>query len=173
MGKRKGGMGLAVAAAAGLYLAGSHAGHGHGGIPILDSFGSAPVHGGRQAVAYARDQLGCPYVWGGTGPCGSGFDCSGLAMDAWASAGVTIRRTSQDQWATLPHVGTPRPGDLVFFAGGDGTPSAPGHVGIVIGPHRMIEAYATGVPVRVSFFGTSGSPAGDQNPVGYADPGEH
>ena len=33
-----------------------------------------------QAVAFAYNQLGCPYVFGGTGPCGSGFDCSGLTM---------------------------------------------------------------------------------------------
>ena len=33
-----------------------------------------------KAVAFAFAQLGCPYVFGGTGPCGAGFDCSGLTM---------------------------------------------------------------------------------------------
>jgi peptidoglycan DL-endopeptidase CwlO len=33
-----------------------------------------------KAVAFAFAQLGCPYVFGGTGPCGAGFDCSGLMM---------------------------------------------------------------------------------------------
>ena len=43
-----------------------------------------------KAVAFAYNALGCPYVFGGTGPCGSGYDCSGLTMQAWASAGVSI-----------------------------------------------------------------------------------
>jgi len=62
------------------------------------------------------------------------------------------------------------PGDLVFFAGSDGTPTAPGHVGLVIGKNTMIEAYATGTPVRVSTFGTPQSPSGDGTVVGYAQP---
>src|SRR5208337_3496342 len=39
------------------------------------------------AVAFVFAQLGCPYVYGSTGPCKDGFDCSGLVMSAWASAG--------------------------------------------------------------------------------------
>src|SRR5262249_40629882 len=54
-----------------------------------------------KAVAFAFAQLGCPYVFGGTGPCGAGFDCSGLTMQAWAAAGVAIPRTSEAQ-AGLP-----------------------------------------------------------------------
>jgi cell wall-associated NlpC family hydrolase len=131
---------------------------------------SAPVHGSRQAVAYAREQLGKPYEWGGTGP--GAFDCSGLTMQAWASAGVSIPRTAAEQFAQEPRVAEPRPGDEVFFAGADGTPSEPGHVGLVIGRHLMIEAYATGYPIRISHFGTASSPPGDGDPVGYADPGE-
>jgi cell wall-associated NlpC family hydrolase len=63
-------------------------------------------------------------------------------------------------------------GDLVFFAGSDGTPAAPGHVGLVVGKNLMIEAYATGFPVRVSAFGTAQSPPGDGKGkvVGYAQP---
>ena len=62
------------------------------------------------------------------------------------------------------------PGDLVFFAGADGTVKAPGHVGLVISKNTMIEAYATGTPVRVSAFGTAQSPPGDGAVVGYAQP---
>ena len=96
------------------------------------------------AVTYAEDQLGKPYLFGGTGP--AAFDCSGLVMMAYRAAGVTIPRTSQQQWKLLPHVPASKvlPGDLVFFAGGDGTVKAPGHVGLVIGKNTMIEAYATG-----------------------------
>ena len=39
------------------------------------------------AVAFVFKQLGCPYNYGATGPCSVGFDCSGLVMSAWASAG--------------------------------------------------------------------------------------
>ena len=130
----------------------------------------APAGAAGQAIAYAEAQLGKPYLWGATGP--DAFDCSGLVMEAYASADVTIPRTSQDQWATLPHIppGGQRPGDLVFFVGADGTATAPGHVGLVLGRHRMVEAYATGYPVRISHYGTPDSPAGDQAPTGFARP---
>jgi peptidoglycan DL-endopeptidase CwlO len=132
----------------------------------------APAGAARRAIAYAEAQLGCPYLWGGTGPCGTGFDCSGLVMQAYAFAGVAIPRTSEAQWAGLRHIpaGDQEPGDLVFFAGGDGTMAAPGHVGLVLGPHRMVEAYAPGYPVRISHYGTPDSPPGDQEPAGFARP---
>ena len=112
--------------------------------------GAAPGKAAAAAIAYARAQLGKPYEWGGTGP--DAFDCSGLVMRAYASAGVGIARTSQAQWATERQVSSPQPGDLVFFAGADGTMTSPGHVGIVIGHGDMIEAYGTGVPVRVASY---------------------
>jgi cell wall-associated NlpC family hydrolase len=123
-----------------------------------------------EAVNYAEAQLGKPYLFGGTGP--DAFDCSGLIMMAYRSAGVNIARTSQQQFKTLPAVPANKvvPGDLVFFAGADGTPKAPGHVGLVIGKNTMIEAYATGTPVRISTFGTAQSPPGDGTVVGYAQP---
>jgi peptidoglycan DL-endopeptidase CwlO len=122
------------------------------------------------AVSYAEEQLGKPYLFGGTGP--AAFDCSGLVMMAYRAAGVTIPRTSELEWADLPHVTAAKvqSGDLVFFAGADGTPKAPGHVGLVIGKNLMIEAYATGTPIRVSAFGTAQAAPGDTNVVGYAQP---
>ena len=122
------------------------------------------------AVNYAQAQLGKPYLFGGTGP--DAFDCSGLVMMAYRAAGVDIARTSEQQYATLPHVPANKvvPGDLVFFAGSDGTPKSPGHVGLVISKNTMIEAYAVGTPVRVSTFGTPQSPLGDGTVVGYAQP---
>jgi peptidoglycan DL-endopeptidase CwlO len=100
------------------------------------------------AINFAQAQLGKPYLFGGTGP--DAFDCSGLVMMAYRAAGINIPRTSEEQWAELPHVAPANvePGDLVFFAGADGTPTSPGHVGLVIGHDKMIEAYATGVPIR-------------------------
>ena len=56
----------------------------------------------QKAVAFAYAQLGCPYVYGGTGPCHLGYDCSGLAQASWAAAGVAIPRDTYEQWAALP-----------------------------------------------------------------------
>ncbi len=102
-----------------------------------------------KAVAFAYSKIGCPYVWGGTGPCGSGYDCSGLTMSAWASAGVSIPRTSEEQWAQLPHVSTAnmQPGDIMVFNGA-------GHVGIYVGNNKLIDAPQPGMDVElISFSG--------------------
>jgi cell wall-associated NlpC family hydrolase len=95
-----------------------------------------------QAVAFAYNQLGCPYVFGGTGPCQSGYDCSGLTMSAWASAGVSIPRTSYGQ-ATLPGVSLSalQPGDILEFAGDS-------HVGIYVGGGMLIDAPQPGMSVE-------------------------
>jgi peptidoglycan DL-endopeptidase CwlO len=125
------------------------------------------------AIDFAEQQLGKPYLWGGTGP--DAFDCSGLVMMAYRAAGIYLQRTSQAQWASEPRVPASQvePGDLVFFAGSDGTPASPGHVGLVIGKNKMIEAYATGFPIRISTFGTPTSAAGDQKVVGFTRPWAH
>jgi cell wall-associated NlpC family hydrolase len=118
------------------------------------------------AIGYAEQQLGKPYLWGGTGP--DAFDCSGLVMMAYRTAGIDIPRTSQQQWAWGPRIKTSQvqPGDLVFFAGSDGTQTSPGHVGLVIGGGMMIEAYATGFPIRVA-------PYAGRDPVGFTRPWAH
>jgi cell wall-associated NlpC family hydrolase len=135
--------------------------------------GRVPNQAIATVLAYARQQLGKPYLWGGTGP--DAFDCSGLVMMAYRAVGISIPRTSQQQWAWGPKIpaNQVQPGDLVFFAGSDGTQTAPGHVGLVIGKGMMIEAYATGYPVRVSSYGTPGAPAGDGTPVGFTRPSAH
>ena len=123
-------------------------------------------------IAFARQQIGKPYLWGGTGP--DAFDCSGLMMMAYRAANIDIPRTSEEQWVWGPRVppGHEQPGDLVFFAGSDGTTTSPGHVGLVIGHGQMIEAYATGFPIRISVYGPGGAP-GDTNPVGFTRPWAH
>ncbi len=90
-----------------------------------------------QAVAFAYSKLGDAYVYGATGP--SVFDCSGLAQASWASAGVSIPRTTYSQVASLPSVplSSIQPGDLLFFDGD-------GHVGIYVGGGYLIDAPTTG-----------------------------
>lgn len=104
-----------------------------------DAAASAP---GARAVAFARAQLGKPYVWGATGP--RSYDCSGLTQAAWRAAGITLPRTTWDQVKAAPRIATKdlRPGDLVFFY------ADISHVGIYIGGGRMIHAPRPGTSVR-------------------------
>jgi peptidoglycan DL-endopeptidase CwlO len=118
------------------------------------------------AIAFAEAQVGKPYLFGGTGP--DAFDCSGLVMMAYRAAGIDIPRTSQEQWAWGPRIrpDQAQPGDLVFFVGADGTQTSPGHVGMVIGRGLMVEAYATGFPIRIA-------PYTGRDPVGFTRPWAH
>lgn len=116
-----------------------------GAIPKVEEPTSPPppVKGGAsKAVATAAAQIGKPYEWGAEGP--DSFDCSGLTMYAWKSAGVSIPRSSRAQYAGLPHVSKSelRPGDLVFY----GNPIH--HVGIYEGGGVYINAPETGEHVR-------------------------
>lgn len=113
-----------------------------------------------KVVEEAKTQLGVKYVYGGEDP-GVGFDCSGLTQWCYSKAGLTIPRTSQEQFASMVKI--PRKsvvaGDLVFFVGSD--PPSPGHVGIVISLEKgsvdkMIDAPFTGAVVRYDDFGNHG-----------------
>jgi cell wall-associated NlpC family hydrolase len=95
------------------------------------------------AVQFVYDQLGCPYVYGGTGPCKDGFDCSGLVQAAWAAAGIDIPRDTYEQWAALPHISSSdiEPGDLLYYNG-------EGHVAMYVGGGYIIDAPSTGYDVE-------------------------
>ena len=94
-----------------------------------------------KVVAFVYAQIGKPYVFGASGP--SSYDCSGLTSAAWASVGISIPRTSQEQWASLPHVPTSdmQPGDILVFNGA-------GHVGIYVGGGMMVDSPHSGLNVQ-------------------------
>ncbi|WP_262056154.1 C40 family peptidase [Streptomyces sp. STR69] len=96
----------------------------------------------RQAVAFARAQVGKPYVWGAAGP--GSYDCSGLAQAAWKAAGVTLPRatTAQANAGTTVPLDDAQPGDLVFFH------ADVSHVGVYVGDGMMIHAPKPGAYVR-------------------------
>ena len=113
----------------------------------------SPSGAARQAVAFAMAQIGKPYLWGAAGP--SAYDCSGLMLAAYRSAGVYLPRVSRAQWYAGPHVGLGElaPGDLVFFAHDVRAPSTIHHVGMYIGGGAMVEAPYTGARVRTASIG--------------------
>lgn len=110
---------------------------------------TAPSEQAAAAVAAATTRLGMPYTWGATGP--DTFDCSGLIHWAYASAGVTVPRTTRQQHAGLTPVPLDRilPGDLVLYASGPDAGSIH-HVGLYIGSGLMIHAPRTGDVVRLA-----------------------
>lgn len=104
-----------------------------------------------EAVDVGLRYLGVPYVWGGSSP--SGFDCSGLTQYVYREIGISIPRTSREQFRSGSHVASDRldllvPGDLVFFGYG-GDPGMVHHVGIYAGDGNYLHAPYTGASVRV------------------------
>ncbi len=132
-----------------------------GGYAGAVSGSSSGQSAGMAAVQAAESQLGVPYVWGGE-QAGVGFDCSGLVQWAWAQAGVSIPRTTETQWPSLPHVslGALEPGDLLFYFNLDGD-SQVDHVVMYVGsgPYgsdTVIQAPFTGSTVQFAPLFTSG-----------------
>jgi cell wall-associated NlpC family hydrolase len=128
-----------------------------GSAPV--SFPKVPASGGAaKAVAYARAQVGKPYVYGADGP--DSFDCSGLTMMAWAQAGVSLPHSSSAQYAATRHVSSSdlQPGDLIFYY------SPISHVAIYVGGGMQVAATHTGDYVRLQALHTGivgyGRPAG-------------
>jgi cell wall-associated NlpC family hydrolase len=109
----------------------------------------APSGTAAAAVRTALAQVGKPYRWGATGP--ATFDCSGLVRFAYADAGLSLPRTSRQQWSAGRHVQVAglRPGDLVFFAHDPADPASIHHVGMYVGQGLMVHAPHTGALVRV------------------------
>ncbi|WP_245676756.1 C40 family peptidase [Bacillus solimangrovi] len=88
-------------------------------------------------IEISNKYKGVPYSWGGTTP--NGFDCSGYTQYVFKKAGITLPRTSDQQY----NIGTPvsksnlEKGDLVFFST---YRSGPSHNGIYIGDGKFIHS---------------------------------
>lgn len=95
------------------------------------------------ALAFALDQLGDPYVYGGTGP--DGWDCSGLVMKAWAAAGVSVPRVVGPQIDSGTAVSMDRlqPGDIVAYADMS-------HNGLYLGNGRVVHSPRPGKTVEIT-----------------------
>ena len=126
---------LAAASAARSYLSGSST--AGGGVPPVSGRAAA-------AVQYALSKVGNRYVAAAAGP--SSFDCSGLTMTAWRQAGISLPHYSYSQWNSTRRIplSEARPGDLVFYFGGNVH-----HVGMYIGNGKMVHAANPGDGVRI------------------------
>ncbi len=104
-------------------------------------------------IAYAKAQLGKPWVFGAAGP--DAFDCSGLTMMAYKQVGVSLPHSSIMQstkgvaveWFTQDI----QAGDLIFMASTN-KPGVIGHVGIAIDSNRWIHSPENGDVVRQGFI---------------------
>ena len=133
-----------------------------GGGPSISAADAAAV-----AVAWAYQEVGVPYSWGGGDASGPtlgfaqgaftvGFDCSGLTAFAWAHAGVQLGHYTGSQWDAGRHVALAdlQPGDLVFFATDTANPATIHHVGLYVGGGNMVNAPHTGDVVRIAAIGS-------------------
>ncbi len=103
------------------------------------------------AIAFARQQLGDPYLLGAAGP--NSWDCSGLVMGAYGSQGVaTGGHNVVWQYNYFASIGRlvplaqRQPGDILFYSN-NGTASGGYHDSIYTGNGQMIEAARPGVGV--------------------------
>lgn len=104
---------------------------------------------GAQIIAYAKQYLGKPYVWGGNGP--NCFDCSGFTKYVYSHFGYNLNRTASAQLKNGVSVSRSelQAGDLVFFYNGKvSTPVS--HVGIYIGNGDFIHASSNSYTVEIS-----------------------
>lgn len=105
---------------------------------------SAPL--GNRIAGSALSQVGVPYAYGGRTP--DGFDCSGLVYYTYHQYGISVPRTSRDQYrASKPlSLSSVAPGDLLFFDIGGRI----SHVGIYLGDGKFVHAPKSGTQVTVN-----------------------
>ena len=106
---------------------------------------------GAIAARTAERFVGIPYRWGGENVV-DGMDCSGFVRAVYNLCGLSIPRTSRDQY----RAGDPvlkdnlRDGDLVFFGS---SADSINHVGIYVGNGRFVHAPRRGEDIKLSGVG--------------------
>jgi cell wall-associated NlpC family hydrolase/uncharacterized membrane protein YsdA (DUF1294 family) len=102
-----------------------------------------------QLIAYAKQFVGTPYRYGGTS-LSKGIDCSSFTQQIYAPYGVSLNRSSRDQYLQGSYVDKNEllPGDLLFY----GQSGRVSHVAIYMGDGQSIHATTTsGVRITPAF----------------------
>lgn len=105
---------------------------------------------GTQIIEYAKQYLGCPYVYGASGS--TSFDCSGFTMYVYKHFGYSLSHsaTAQSKCGVAVDKSNLQAGDLVFFLDYE-TMDGIGHCGIYIGDGNFIHASSgSGYCVKIS-----------------------
>lgn len=91
-------------------------------------------------IKYSKQLIGTPYVYGGMTI--NGFDCSGFMQFVFKQAGITLPRTTTDQFNSGTAIAKKdlQPGDIVFF---NTSGSGVSHSGMYIGGNQFIHADST------------------------------
>lgn len=107
------------------------------------------VNAGSSIVDYAKTFIGTPYAYGGNTP--SGFDCSGFVQYVMANFGVSMPRSSTEQYSIGVRVNKSEllPGDLVYFKYSQSSYNL-SHVGIYVGDGNFIHSPVPGQKVKIS-----------------------
>ena len=115
--------------------------------PVVENTNTPVSSTGSSVVAYARQYIGCRYVYGGTTP--NGFDCSGFTQYVYKHFGVNLNRTAAAQYSNGKPVTSLQVGDLVMFG-----KSGINHVGIYIGGNSFVHAANKQQGVRIDSLST-------------------
>ncbi|MSN24559.1 MAG: peptidoglycan-binding protein [Geobacter sp.] len=103
---------------------------------------------GTIAARTAERFVGIPYRWGGDNVV-EGMDCSGFVRAVYNLCGLSIPRTSRDQYRAGDAVSKDdlQDGDLVFFGA---SADKINHVGIYVGGGKFVHAPRRGEEIRVA-----------------------
>lgn len=103
---------------------------------------------GSIAARTAERFVGIPYRWGGDNVV-DGMDCSGFVRAVYNLCGLSIPRTSRDQFRAGDQVAKDdlQNGDLVFFGS---SADKINHVGIYVGDGKFVHAPRRGEEIRVT-----------------------
>lgn len=118
-------------------------------ITIVDSAAAVNTDLASQVIAYAKQFMGRPYVYGASGP--NSFDCSGFTSYVYKHFGYSLNRSAAGQCSNgiAVDLSQIQPGDLILWKS-YGSSRAATHVGIYIGNNQYIHASSTGKCITIN-----------------------